>query len=80
MPYGYRVRETRELVPVPEEQAALWLMLRARAAGWTLQRIADLLGELGVRTRAGTGWSKMSVRAALLRETGSSSPDLAETG
>jgi DNA invertase Pin-like site-specific DNA recombinase len=76
------------LVKVPEEQAAIRLMLRLRADGHSYGAIADELDSRGIRAGTSTGkWRKDTIRGILMREearkglakNGSSiSPELAE--
>lgn len=76
-PYGYRVQRTTELVEVPEEQAVLWLIAHLRRKGWALQKIAEQLEALGIRTRAGIPFSRQTVHLILRR---GAAADLKETG
>ena len=54
-PYGWRA-EGRELVKVPEEQAALDLIRRMHAAGASLREIARALDAAGHRPKRGDRW------------------------
>jgi DNA invertase Pin-like site-specific DNA recombinase len=58
-PFGWRVGEAGELVPVPEQQRALKRMRTLRAKGLALRTIADEM------TAAGVQISHMGVKKAL---------------
>ena len=45
---GYRVGEAGELVPIPEQQAAIWWMRKLRDQGLALRAIADQMKASGV--------------------------------
>jgi putative DNA-invertase from lambdoid prophage Rac len=47
-PFGWKVGDAGELVPVPEQQAALKRMRKLRAAGAPLRAIADKMRSTGV--------------------------------
>jgi hypothetical protein len=66
-PYGWRVEIRKELVPVPDEQAVLWLIAHMRSLGWSLGRMADRLEELGIQTRAGVPFSRQTLHQTLRR-------------
>jgi hypothetical protein len=57
--FGYRKGEAGELLPVPDQQAAIRRMLRLRHAGYSLRAIADKL------TKEGTPISHVGVGNAL---------------
>ena len=48
VPWGYRVGERGELVPIPEQQAALKRMQKLREQGLALRAIADKMKAAGV--------------------------------
>ena len=48
MPWGCRVGEAGELVPIPEQQAAMRRMRKLRDQGLALQAIADQMKASGV--------------------------------
>ena len=47
-PFGYRKGETGELVPLPDQQAAIRKMQRLRAKGASLRAIAEAMQEAGI--------------------------------
>jgi len=68
IPYGYRLgTDRRTLEPAGDEQQTIRLIHERRAAGCTLQGIADELNERGSRTRAGSLWRHQYVRSVLQR-------------
>ena len=48
MPWGYRVGEAGELVPIPEHQAAVRRMRKFRDQGLALRAIAEKMKAAGV--------------------------------
>ena len=48
VPWGYRVGEAGELVPIPEQQAAIRRMRKLRDQGLALRAIADQMKASGV--------------------------------
>jgi hypothetical protein len=48
VPWGFRIGDTGDLVPIPEQQAALRKMRRMRAAGLALRAIAEKMRATGV--------------------------------
>lgn len=61
--YGYRKDpESRRLVPDPDEAPWVTAMLERRRDGWTWERLADWLNDVGAPTRDGGGWAVSSVR------------------
>lgn len=66
VPFGSRLAsDGRTLEPAPIEQDALGILRECRAAGYSLQAIADELNRLGTRTRAGSRWRFEYVRSLL---------------
>ncbi|MDE3203493.1 MAG: recombinase family protein [Acidobacteriota bacterium] len=61
-PFGWGVHDGH-LVPVPEEQETVELILWLREAGWSYDRIAKRLTADGHRTKRGGPWQAMSVRS-----------------
>jgi len=49
VPWGWRVDDNGELLPVPEQQAALARMRKLRAAGMPLRGIAEKMGADGIQ-------------------------------
>jgi DNA invertase Pin-like site-specific DNA recombinase len=67
-PFGYRLADDgRTLVADALEQTTLDAILKRRAAGQTLRRIADTLNHDGLTTRAGTPWRFEYIRSLLSR-------------
>jgi DNA invertase Pin-like site-specific DNA recombinase len=67
-PFGYRIgADGRTLELDPSEQATMQAIRDRRAAGCSLQAIADELNESGCRTRNGTAWRFQYVQSALRR-------------
>jgi DNA invertase Pin-like site-specific DNA recombinase len=60
VPWGYRVGEAGELVPIPEQQAALKRMQKLRDQGLALRTTADRMNAAGV------SFSHVSVKNALV--------------
>jgi hypothetical protein len=58
------------LVPDPDAQAVIALILRLRSEGVTLQGVADQLNAEGHRGLKGGRWHENSVRRVLAREKG----------
>ena len=65
--YGYRLADG-EIQKDPTEQEILGLLARETKAGHNSVQIADLLNDLGYRTRTGAEWSGMAVRHLRMRE------------
>lgn len=63
-PYGWRWSdaETRELVPVCEEQKVLNIMMELRNLGETYQSISDELDRRHLATKRGGSWTASTVR------------------
>ena len=61
-PFGWDV-QNGHLVPLPDEQKTLELILSLRDRGWSYNRIADHLNSEGHRTKRGGIWLSMSVRS-----------------
>lgn len=66
-PYGYTLT-AGELVTEPQEAQAVRLMFAKRAAGETLQQIADHLNAIGAPTKRGGIWSRPQIKFILDRE------------
>jgi site-specific DNA recombinase len=67
-PYGYRLgADERALEPSRSEQETIRAIRAHRAAGLSLQAIADALNASGARTRVGSPWRFEYVRAVLKR-------------
>jgi len=65
-PYGYRYAEDKKsVVTDPEEVKAVKLMFTEGQKGKSLQEIASLLDEKGIKTRRGGAWTRGSVQAIL---------------
>ncbi len=70
IPFGYAVSEVdgvKMLVDNPTEQAAIKIMVAMRAAGATLQSIADHLHDQGILPRAGGKWAPTVIRSIINR-------------
>lgn len=71
--YGYKsapapdARKCKVKVPVPEEQAWIQRMIEWRNAGWSMQLIVNELTRLGVKSKRGKGWMKVTVKQILQR-------------
>ena len=66
VPFGFAVSlDGATLVPQFEEQRVLGLLRELRAAGFTLQAIADELNGQGLSTRRGSRWQLRSVHHLL---------------
>jgi site-specific DNA recombinase len=66
IPFGFRLAEDGSLLEEdPAEQGVLSRIRELKAAGHTLQEIADELNRQGFRTRRGTAWRFQYVAAAL---------------
>jgi len=63
-PYGFD-REGDNLQPNKEEQAAIKLIKKRRAAGWTLQAIAAELTKKGIKTKRGGKWYAGTIKYIL---------------
>ena len=63
VPFGYVADATGRLSENPAEQRVVSLVRELRAAGFTLQAIADELNAQGFTTRKGTAWRHQYVRA-----------------
>jgi site-specific DNA recombinase len=63
-PYGF-TRDGDVLVLCPDEQVTIGRVKAWRVAGWTLQRIADVLNEDGVPTKRGNLWAPQTVSNVL---------------
>jgi site-specific DNA recombinase len=63
-PYGF-TRNGDALVLCPDEQVTISRVKAWRAAGWTLQRIADVLNEEAVPTKRGSEWAPQTVSNVL---------------
>jgi site-specific DNA recombinase len=63
-PYGF-TRNGDSLVPCPDEQATISRVKAWRAAGRTLQAIADVLNEEAVPTKRGSEWAPQTVSNVL---------------
>jgi DNA invertase Pin-like site-specific DNA recombinase len=63
-PYGYD-REGDNLQPNKEEQKAVKLIKKWRAAGWTLQKIANELTMKGTKTKRGGKWYAGTIKYIL---------------
>ena len=61
-PFGREV-QGGHLVPVPEQQETIELILWLRDGGWSYDRIAKHLTADGHRTKRGGPWQAMSVRS-----------------
>jgi hypothetical protein len=72
------VEVRKELVPIPEEQAVIWLVEHLRGRGWALARIAAELEAMGLRNRAGAPFTRQAVHQLLRREA--AAEQLADTG
>jgi hypothetical protein len=59
-PYGF-TRDGDALVLCAEEQVTITRVRAWRAAGWTLQRIADVLNEEAVPTKRGSQWAPQTI-------------------
>jgi DNA invertase Pin-like site-specific DNA recombinase len=66
IPFGYH-RDGDRLVPDPEAQRAVTLILDLRARGWSYRRIAAELVSQGVPTAKGGKWDPATVRSIALR-------------
>jgi site-specific DNA recombinase len=64
VPFGFKVAEDNQLVPDPQEQEALAIMRRLRAAGYSLRDIAAHLEENGYTPR-GARWQPKTIARAL---------------
>jgi DNA invertase Pin-like site-specific DNA recombinase len=64
-PYGWRSVGKGELMPVPEEQEALKLMVSMRAKGSTLPEICAVLTQAGYLTKSGGEWFPTTVKNLL---------------
>ena len=65
-PYGYRYAEDKKsVITDPEEVKAVKLMFTEGQKGKSLQEIASLLDEKGIKTRRGGAWTRGSVQAIL---------------
>jgi DNA invertase Pin-like site-specific DNA recombinase len=64
VPYGYD-REGDNLQPNNEEQKAIKLIKKWRAAGWTLQKIAAELTRKGIKTKRGGKWYAGTIKYIL---------------
>jgi len=65
-PFGFRFgADGRTLEPEPTEQRIVRVIRESRAAGRSLQAIADELNRAGCRTRNGTPWRYQYVQSAL---------------
>jgi site-specific DNA recombinase len=66
IPFGFRLAEDGSLLEEdPAEQGVLARIRELKAAGHTLQEIADELNRQGFRTRRGTAWRFQYVAAVL---------------
>ena len=63
-PYGYN-REGNQLQPDLEEQKAIRLIIKWRAQGWTLTRIAEELTKRAIKTKRGGKWYPGTVKYIL---------------
>src|SRR5215831_10294603 len=71
-PYGY-VRNGDDLIAVYAEQAAIGLMRKWRACGWTFRRIARELDAAGTPTKSGAGrWHPQTIKDIVESELHSS--------
>ena len=69
LPYGWNLLEDgTTLVPNPQEQEGLRMMLALRNAGEGRRRIAATLSKRNISTETGTAWSAQAVGAILKRE------------
>lgn len=64
--YGYRL-VAGEILKDPTEQEILGLIARETKAGRNSVQIADLLNDLGYRTRNNTEWQGVNIRNLLHR-------------
>jgi len=64
VPFGYD-REGDNLQANKEEQKAICLIKKWRAAGWTLQRIAGELTKRGIKTKRGGKWYAGTIKYIL---------------
>ena len=70
IPFGYSITEVagvKMLVDNPTEQAAIKIMVAMRAAGSTLQSIADHLHDRGILPRDGGKWAPTVIRSIINR-------------
>ncbi len=70
IPFGYSITEVagvKMLVDNPTEQEAIRIMVTMRAAGATLQSIADHLHDQGILPRAGGKWAPTVIRSIINR-------------
>jgi DNA invertase Pin-like site-specific DNA recombinase len=70
-PFGYRVGPGKTLIPIEDQQRAIKRMVRLRASGLSLWRIAEKI------TASGIPISHMGVRKALAQTQGGPRPGLA---
>lgn len=70
LPYGYNLAlDGQHLLPNPQEQEGLQLILALRKTGKGRRRIAAALNERGIATKTGTAWSPQAVASILRRVT-----------
>jgi len=67
VPYGWRTKGKGQLVPVPQEQEILALIVDWRDAGNSYRWIAEELERRDVPTRSGKTWRASTVRGILRR-------------
>ena len=67
VPYGYRIDRHGCLAPEPREVEVIKQARELRAAGRTLQQIADELNARGVKTKRGGRWYPTTVKNAIER-------------
>lgn len=69
LPYGYDLApDGQKLLPNPQEQEGLRLILALKKSGKGRRRIAAVLSKRRIPTKTGTAWSPQAVGAILKRE------------
>lgn len=69
LPFGYDLApDGQNLLPNPQEQEGLRLILALKKSGKGRRRIAAVLSKRGIATKTGTAWSPQAVGAILKRE------------
>jgi len=64
--FGYRLADDmKHLIPEPEEQRTVAMMLRLKSEGCSLRSIAAELNVRGYKTRSGTAWHHVYVSGVL---------------
>lgn len=71
-PFGFTIsrdsNNVPRLIPNPDEHSFLLKMHNWRNCGFTFQKIASMLNDLGSRTKYGRSWHSCTVRNVLSRE------------